>query len=52
MKTVCILGLGYIGLPTSVLLANSGYRVFGVDIKKEIVKKINEGQSHFGTWFG
>lgn len=47
MKTVCILGLGYIGLPTSVLLANSGFRVFGVDIKKEIVKKINEGQSHF-----
>ena len=47
MKSVCILGLGYIGLPTSVLLANSGFRVFGVDIKEEIVKNINESQSHF-----
>ena len=26
-KTVCIIGLGYIGLPTAALLANKGYKV-------------------------
>lgn len=43
---VCIVGLGYIGLPTAALLANSGYDVLGVDIKHDVVRTINEGNIH------
>ena len=43
-KTVSVIGLGYIGLPTAAILANSGYKVIGVDINQEIVNKINLGK--------
>lgn len=46
MKTCTVMGLGYIGLPTAAILANSGYRVFGVDINPSIVKTINKGLIH------
>ena len=46
MKNCCILGLGYIGLPTAAVLANSGFRVNGVDINKTIVKDIRKGKIH------
>jgi len=45
-KRVCILGLGYIGLPTAALLANSGYMVHGVDISQHAVNTINQGKIH------
>ena len=31
-KQICVIGLGYIGLPTAALLANRGYDVHGVEI--------------------
>jgi len=43
MKKVCVLGLGYIGLPTSIILAESGFDVIGFDIDEHKVKKINYG---------
>jgi len=43
---VCILGLGYIGLPSAALLANRGYQVHGVDISAEVVETINKGDIH------
>ena len=46
MKTCCILGLGYIGLPTAAVLSRAGHKVFGVDINEEIVNTINEGNIH------
>lgn len=46
IKKVCVMGLGYIGLPTSVLLASSGYQVIGVDINENIVNIINSGAAH------
>ncbi len=46
MTNCCVIGLGYIGLPTSAVLANSGHDVVGVDIKKEVVSTINKGQVH------
>lgn len=45
-KSVCVLGLGYIGLPTAALLANSGHKVIGVDIDKHVVDTINRGEIH------
>ena len=45
-KKVCVIGLGYIGLPTAVVLANHGYNVSGIDIKKNVVDLINLGEAH------
>jgi len=41
---VCVVGLGYIGLPTAALLACSGYSVHGVDIDEVTVEGINQGK--------
>ncbi len=45
-QSVCVLGLGYIGLPTSALLANSGFQVIGVDVNPKTVETINQGNIH------
>jgi UDP-N-acetyl-D-mannosaminuronic acid dehydrogenase len=45
-KKICIIGLGYIGLPTAALIANKGYYVSGVDINKKVVSTINKGKIH------
>ena len=34
MKKCCVLGLGYIGLPTAAIIANANHEVFGVDINE------------------
>jgi UDP-N-acetyl-D-mannosaminuronic acid dehydrogenase len=44
-SSIAIFGLGHMGLPTAALLAQSGLRVLGVDINKEIVEIVNSGQS-------
>ena len=45
-KTICIIGLGYIGLPTAALLANRGYKVHGVEVVQSTVDTINHGKIH------
>lgn len=45
-KKVCIIGLGYIGLPTAALIANKNHAVLGVDINPHIVATINRGEIH------
>lgn len=44
---ICVLGLGYIGLPTAALFATHCHKVVGVDINKNIVDRINEGIAPF-----
>lgn len=46
VKKICVIGLGYIGLPTASLLANRGYKVCGVDVVQETVDIINQGKIH------
>jgi len=46
IKTVSIIGLGYIGLPTAAVIAARGTHVVGVDINSKVVEKINKGQIH------
>jgi UDP-N-acetyl-D-mannosaminuronic acid dehydrogenase len=46
MTTCCILGLGYIGLPTAVVLAHAGHRVIGVDVRSDVVATVNQGRIH------
>ena len=45
-KNICVIGLGYIGLPTAVMFANSGVRVHGVDINEKAVNMIANKQLH------
>jgi len=46
IKKICVVGLGYIGLPTASLLANRGYKVHGVDVVQSTVDIINQGKIH------
>lgn len=46
MQTVCVMGLGYVGLPTASLLANRGFKVHGVDVNQKIVDLIGRGEVH------
>ena len=43
---VVTIGLGYIGLPTSALIASYGTNVLGVDINQKVVDTINQGKIH------
>ncbi len=45
-KTVCIIGLGYVGLPLACLCAEKGLKVLGLDLNQGIVEKTNQGISH------
>ncbi len=44
--SICMMGLGYIGLPTAAVFAKSGIKVKGVDINQHAVDTINEGKIH------
>ena len=44
---VSVVGLGYIGLPTAVLLGSKGVDVYGVDSNPNIVQRVSKGESHF-----
>ena len=44
---VVIIGLGYVGLTLSVALAETGYRVLGVEKRKNVVDLTNNGKAHF-----
>lgn len=42
-----VIGLGYIGLPTALMLASHGIEVIGTDYNKELVKTLNSGKTTF-----
>jgi len=44
---ICVLGLGYIGLPTACLFAKANYQVVGVDTNEKIIRKLNYGKLPF-----
>ena len=43
---VCVVGLGYIGLPTAAVIARAGMNVLGVDVSRDVVDTINRGEIH------
>ena len=45
---VAVIGLGYIGLPTASVFAETGIDVVGVDVNPRVVATINAGRPHFG----
>ncbi|MEM7171884.1 MAG: UDP-N-acetyl-D-mannosamine dehydrogenase [Pseudomonadota bacterium] len=46
MQKICVVGLGYIGLPTASFLGTKGYDVWGVDVDPKVVDLINQGTNH------
>lgn len=45
--TITVLGAGYVGLTTAVLLAHSGYKVFAIEPNQERLATIQSGRSFF-----
>ncbi|MBV6400032.1 MAG: UDP-N-acetyl-D-mannosamine dehydrogenase [Anaerolineales bacterium] len=45
-KKICVLGLGYIGLPTATMFATHGIEVHGVDINPRVVESLQAGKIH------
>lgn len=45
-KQICVIGLGYIGLPTAATFAAHGVKVTGVDVNQHAVDMINQGKVH------
>lgn len=48
VNKICVVGLGYIGLPTAAVFAGKGIDVVGVDTRKDLVEAVNQGRPHFG----
>src|SRR3970282_421143 len=44
--SLCVLGLGYIGLPTASTFATNGLQVIGVDVNRRIVDILRHGEIH------
>lgn len=45
-ESLCVLGLGYIGLPTASTFATNGMRVYGVDVDRRVVDMLQNGEIH------
>ena len=45
-KTIAVLGLGYIGLPTAAVIASRGMQVIGIDVNENVVKTVASGAIH------
>lgn len=43
---ICVIGLGYIGLPTSSMFASKGVRVTGVDNNTRVIESLSQGRVH------
>jgi len=43
---ICVVGLGYIGLPTAAVLSSRGYDVHGFEVNPKAVEIINSGRAH------
>jgi len=43
-KKICIIGLGYIGLPTAAMFATHGHQIVGVDVNEKVVDALNNGK--------
>ena len=43
---ICIVGLGYVGLPAACVLAQAGHDVLGVEIRHDVVDGLNQGEVH------
>lgn len=47
INNICVIGLGYVGLTLAVTLAKNGFKVFGIEKNKEILRQLKQGKPHF-----
>lgn len=45
-QKICIIGLGYIGLPTAAIFAANGLKVSGVDVNPDVIETLRSGEVH------
>ena len=55
-RKICVMGLGYVGLPTALLFARNGFTVHGVDISPTVLENINQSRvgdvyPELGEWW-
>ena len=43
---LCVVGLGYVGLPLAVEFAKAGFKVTGIDISEDRVNQLNKGENY------
>ena len=46
-RSVCVMGLGFVGLTLAVAMAEVGFQVNGVEIREDVLKKLASGRAHF-----
>lgn len=46
LKSLCVIGMGYIGLPTASIFASNGMQVTGMDINSDIIEGLKAGKLH------
>ncbi len=46
-RNVCVVGLGYVGLTLAVAMADSGFKVEGVEVRQDVLDKLNKMEPHF-----
>ncbi|MBI3453587.1 MAG: nucleotide sugar dehydrogenase [Rhodospirillales bacterium] len=46
-RHICVLGCGYVGLTLAVVMADVGFDVTGVEIRDDVLEKLNRGEPHF-----
>src|SRR2546430_5437833 len=46
-RSVCIVGLGYVGLTLAVVMAEAGFEVFGTEIRDDILSRLASAEPHF-----
>jgi UDP-N-acetyl-D-mannosaminuronic acid dehydrogenase len=47
MSRICVMGLGYVGLPAAAMLASRGHAVVGCDTDPRVIAAVAAGQAHF-----
>ncbi len=47
IKNICVIGLGYVGLTLTVVLAEKGFKVLGIEKRKDILDILRQGRAHF-----
>jgi UDP-N-acetyl-D-mannosaminuronic acid dehydrogenase len=45
-EKISVVGLGYVGLPTAATIAARGIQVLGVDVREDVVERVNSGGTH------
>ena len=44
---ICILGLGFVGVTLAAVMADVGFKVIGIEMRDEVIKKLSSGHSYF-----